>query len=98
MREGGDKPPEALLTPFPLLAMGQEGVSSQKLELAESGPVLPSPGDSSEASDSLPCPKVPAVCLQVSEGALDSQTQAGWQPGVVFWLLQQPEGVAGRPC
>lgn len=30
--------------------------------------------------------------LQASERALAPQTQAGWQPGVVFWLLHQPEG------
>lgn len=30
--------------------------------------------------------------LQVSQGSTAPKLQAGWQPGLVFWLLHQPGG------
>lgn len=55
------------------------------------------PGTPQKPPPPAPCPKAPAVCLQVSERALAPQTQAGWQPGVVFWLLHQPGGWQEAP-
>lgn len=98
MREGGDKPQGTLLTPFPLSHGPGRRISPEAGAGRIAGLVFPSPGDSSEASDSLPALRsqqcvykslkehwIPRHRLAGSQGWCSGScsSQRGWQEGPV---------------